>query len=181
MLYKAKHHLIKKCLLALYYSYVHTYINYTNIAWGNTHFTNLKKLHNREKHAIRIIHNKTKFKHTRHRFRKNKILNVYQLKIPNNVMFMYKIPTSVFRSRFQRPSHSYPTIFSEYNYSLPADNLRKSKFRISIRGSLLWNNFLTKSEESLQTMPLFKSKVKNKLLVLENEAKIFSAGQGQKF
>ena len=30
--YKAKHHLNKKCLLALCYSYVHTYINYTNIA-----------------------------------------------------------------------------------------------------------------------------------------------------
>ena len=32
LLYKAKHHLNRKCLLVLYYSYVHTYINYANIA-----------------------------------------------------------------------------------------------------------------------------------------------------
>ena len=177
LLYSPKHHLNKKCLLALYYSYVHTCINYENIVWGSTHFTNLKKLHSKQKHAIRVIHNKTKFEHTRHLFRKNKILNVYQLNRLNSVMLMHKISTktapSVFHSRFQRPSHSCPTNFSESNYSLPTHNLRKSKFRISIRGPLLWNNFLTKSERSLETMSLFKSKVKNKLLMLENEAKCF--------
>ena len=31
-------------LLALYYSYIQTYINYANIAWGSTCRTNLKKL-----------------------------------------------------------------------------------------------------------------------------------------
>ena len=66
-----------------------------------------------------------------------------------------------------------PLTFSESNYSLPAHNLRKSKFRISMRAPLLWNNFLSKSAKSLETMSLFKSKVKNNLLVLENEAKYF--------
>ena len=162
LLYKAKHHLNKKCLLSLYYFYVHTYINYANIAWGNTHFTNLKKRHSKQKHAIRIIYNKTKFEPIRHFFRKNKILNVHQLNILN-VMFMHKISTktapSGLHSRFQRPSHSYFTNFSESNYPLPTSNLRKSKFRISIRGSLLWSNFLTKTKNSLETMPLFNSKV----------------------
>ena len=46
-LHKAKHHLNKKCLLALYYSHVYTYINYASIALGSTHFTNLKKLHSK--------------------------------------------------------------------------------------------------------------------------------------
>ena len=43
LLYKAKHHLKKKCL-------------------------------------IRIVHNKVKFEHARHLFRKNKIFSIYQLK-----------------------------------------------------------------------------------------------------
>ena len=33
---------------------------------------------------------------------------------------------------------------------------------------LLWSNFLAKTEKSLETMPIFKSRVKNKLLALEN-------------
>ena len=63
-------------------------------------------------------------------------------------MFMQTISTktapAVFHRRFQRPSHSSPTNFSESNYSLSVHNLKKSKFRITIRGPLLWNNSLTK-------------------------------------
>ena len=50
-----------KCLLTLYYSYVQTYINYANKAWGSIHLTNLKKLHSKWKHAIYIAHKKDKF------------------------------------------------------------------------------------------------------------------------
>ena len=93
-------------------------------------------------------------------FSEKNILDAYQLNILNNVTFMQKISTktapSMFHSHFERPSHSYPTNVSESNYSLPAHNLRKSKFRISIRQLL---------EKSLETMSLFKSKVENKLLV----------------
>ena len=32
LLYKAKHYLEKRSLLLLYYSFIHTYINYRNIA-----------------------------------------------------------------------------------------------------------------------------------------------------
>ena len=70
---------------------VRTYMNYSNIAWGGTHFTNLKKVHEKQKHTIRIVHNKAKFEIMRHFFRKKKILNVYQLNILNNVMFMHRI------------------------------------------------------------------------------------------
>ena len=42
LLYKAKHCLNKRSLLVLYYSFIHTYINYGNIAWGSTNSTNLQ-------------------------------------------------------------------------------------------------------------------------------------------
>ena len=43
-LYKARPFLDKNYLLALYYSYIQTYINYASIAWGTTCRTNLKKI-----------------------------------------------------------------------------------------------------------------------------------------
>ena len=44
ILYKARTFLDRNALLSLYYSYIQTYINYANIAWGSTCKTKLKKL-----------------------------------------------------------------------------------------------------------------------------------------
>ena len=77
LLYKARPFLERNVLLALYYSYIQTYINYANIAWGSTCRTNLKKINSQQKHAIRIIFNKNKFAHTREIFKEQKILNIY--------------------------------------------------------------------------------------------------------
>ena len=44
LLYKARPFLERNALLALYYSYIQTYMNYANIAWDTTCRTNLKKL-----------------------------------------------------------------------------------------------------------------------------------------
>ena len=43
LMYRAKPFLDKESLLALYYSYIHSYLNYANLAWGSTYLTNLKK------------------------------------------------------------------------------------------------------------------------------------------
>ena len=39
LLYQGKHN----CLKQIYFAYIHTYLNYTNIAWASTHKTKLKK------------------------------------------------------------------------------------------------------------------------------------------
>ena len=44
LLYRAELFLDKNSLLTLYYSYIHTYLNYANLSWGSTNRTNLKKL-----------------------------------------------------------------------------------------------------------------------------------------
>ena len=81
LLYKAKQYLDKKCLKSLYFSYIHPYLNYANIAWASTSMTKLKKINSQQKHAIRIIHNKDKYAHTKELLRSDKILNVYQMNI----------------------------------------------------------------------------------------------------
>ena len=58
LLFRSKPYLTKKCLLSLYYSHNHTYISSTNIAWGSTFMSKLKKNNSQQKHAIRIIYNK---------------------------------------------------------------------------------------------------------------------------
>ena len=101
-------------LLALYYWYIQTYINYTNIAWGSTCRINLKKINSQQKHASHIIFNKNKFAHTRETFQEQKILNIYQLSILSNIVF-----------KFCKPSHPYPTNFSAHSFLVPTLKMKK--------------------------------------------------------
>ena len=102
-LYKAKHYLNKRSLLVLYYSFIHTYINYGNIALGSTNRTNLKRINSLQKHAIRI-----------------RQIRICQRAISRK------------QNKFCKPTHKYPTNFSTTNYStIPPFKLRKSKYRIS--------------------------------------------------
>ena len=78
-MYRAKPFLDKESLLALYYSYVDSYLNYANLARNSTYLTNMKKLRSQQKHAIRIVHNKTKFEHTKELFKSANLLNLYKL------------------------------------------------------------------------------------------------------
>ena len=75
--YKASDYLSKESLLSSYYAYIHTYINYANLAWVSTIRTNLKKIHIQQKHAIRLIFCEDKFSHTKELFVQNKFFNAY--------------------------------------------------------------------------------------------------------
>ena len=55
-LHKAKNVFSKGGLKTLYFSFVHSYLNYGNIVWGSTTRTKLKKLANKQKQAIRAIY-----------------------------------------------------------------------------------------------------------------------------
>ena len=53
LLHKAKNYL--KSMVSLYYSFIHSYLNYGNIAWCSTSMTKLKKLLSKQKQALRTI------------------------------------------------------------------------------------------------------------------------------
>ena len=57
LLYKAKPFLNRKSMINLYFSFIHTYINYGNIAWASTTKTKLKKIHSQQKQAIKTVFN----------------------------------------------------------------------------------------------------------------------------
>ena len=61
---------------------------------------------------------------------------------------------ALFLPKFQKPAHSYPTDFSNLNYVKPTSQLSRSKYRISIRGPVLWNEFLADSEKEIKNTSL---------------------------
>ena len=45
LLYRARQFLDKESHKAIYFSYIHSYLNHANIAWPSTYFTKLKTIH----------------------------------------------------------------------------------------------------------------------------------------
>ena len=59
------------------------------MAWGSTNQNKLKKLHNKQKHAARIICNEDRYSPSRPLMKKLNILNIYQLNIYQTLSFMF--------------------------------------------------------------------------------------------
>ena len=91
LIYKAKPYLNKDSLLAIYFSYIHSYINYANLVQGTTHRTYLRKINSQQKHALRLIHNQNRFYHSKELCEHCEIRSVYKLNLLNNAVFMHKI------------------------------------------------------------------------------------------
>ena len=83
-------------------------------------------------------------------------------------MHKVKIGTipSVFDNKFEVPYHSYPTRFSNINFTKRKLRLKKSRFRIFVRGPTIWKDFVDTEEKALGSALLFKTKVKSKLHTL---------------
>ena len=64
---------------------------------------------------------------------------------------MHRINTNsapiVFLDKLTKPSHLYPTRFSQLNYTNPTYKLSRCKYKISIRRPYTWNIYLTKKRK----------------------------------
>ena len=54
----------------------------------------------------------------------------------------------IFLTKFCKPSHPCPTNFSAHNFLVPTLKVKKSRYRVSIKGQLIWNNILTATEKT---------------------------------
>ena len=151
-------------MLCLYYSYIHSYLNYANTAWCSTNRTYPKKLQSQQTHAIRIIFHENKFAHTQEHVKENNILNIYQFNIFNSLLFLHRVKNrkapNVFLSKFLRPSHHHPTSFSQNNYITSSFKLIKSKYRITTCAPKLWNIILNMEEKLIAKPAIFKATIK---------------------
>ena len=64
-LYRAKQFLDETSLKSIYLSYIHSYMNHTNITWASTHCTKLKAISYKQKQAARILFDEDWFCHSR--------------------------------------------------------------------------------------------------------------------
>ena len=112
ILYKPKFLLNKYCLRNIYFSFIHSYLNYGNISWASTNHTKLAKLFRKQKQASRIIFNKDRTTHARSLMKELKTLNIYQLNIYQNLVFTFKIKNNlspcIFQNKFVAVDHKYP-------------------------------------------------------------------------
>ena len=115
LLHKAKYYLNKKSMVNLYYSFIHGYLNYGNIAWCSTSMTKLKKLLSKQKQALRTIPVPTSQSESRSKqiMRELCVLNIYQLNIYNVLNLMFKAKNGLipdaFQNKFNMISHDYFT------------------------------------------------------------------------
>ena len=136
------------------------------IEWCSTNRIYLKKLQSQQKHEI---FHEIKFAHTWEHFKENNTLDIYQLNIFNNLLFLHRVKNKktphILLSNL-RPSHHYPTTFSQNNYIVPSFKLTKSKYRITIRAPKL-RNIIFNIEEKLRKRWNFQGDYKD-LVLLEN-------------
>jgi len=100
LLYKSRPFLSFNNLKLLYFSFINSYLSYANIAWASTHKTKLSSLYKRQKLASRIIFYKDKRTHANPLLKQMNALNVYQINIYQNILFMLKHKLGIVPSRF---------------------------------------------------------------------------------
>ena len=156
LLCRAKQFLDETSLKTIYFSYIHSFLNYANIAWASTHFSKLKTISYKQKQAACIVSDEDQFQHINFMHR----LNIDDL-------------SKHFNNTFKKPDHEYPTKFLICNYSLKKHSLKSSKFAVSYRGQKLWNEFLSNEGKKIESQILFQKRLKSKLLDMENELSYF--------
>ena len=159
------------------FSYIHSFLNYANIAWASTHFTKLKTISYKHKQAARILFDEDRLCHSRPLLRRLNALNVYQINLFHHLDFLHRLSMDNlpknFNNTFKKPERKYPTKFSICNYRLKKHSLKSSKFGVSYRGPKLCNEFLSNEEKKIECQILFQKRVKSKLLDMENELSYF--------
>ena len=163
ILYKARLVLNEKCTKQLYFSFIHSYLNYANIAWGSTSKTNLKVLFRRQKHASRIIYFKDKLTHARPLMKSLNALNIFQLNIYQILLFMHKVKNnniiSLFKNSFSKTWNKYNTKATNTTFSKPFSKTKRGQYNITFRGPQLWNALVPKILHDM-SFDIFKLKIK---------------------
>ena len=177
ILYKSRKYLCKKDLTQLYYSFVHTYLNYANIAWGSTEKSKLQCLYRRQKHAIRLINFADRYTHSKPFFIEMKILNIYELNVFNVLCFMYlwknNLSLPIFKVLFsEKPINKYTLRNNKFMHE-PFCRTKFNQYGIAYRAPYLWNKVVLPNFDIFYTFPIFKHKLKNFILFSDDIIKFF--------
>ena len=136
ILYKSRDVLSKQCLKQLYFSFIHSYVNYANIAWASTSKSKLERLYRCQKHAACVIYHKGPYTHA----------SPFKLNIFIILCFMYKCKQNlnppVFLNIFTHRTKTKYAPRNEYSIQEPLCRTNFSQYCISYRGPYLWNKIV---------------------------------------
>ena len=167
ILFKASRYLNSKSMRSIYFALVHPYINSANIAWASTNKTYLNRILGKQKQAARLMSSNDISIPSRLLMKHLNILNVYQIKIPQHLLFMFKFQNSiipiVFNHIFSLIDHLYPIRLSGNSLKIWDFILKLARFTIAFRGPTIWNKFLTESEKGYTSIDIFKNTAKEKI------------------
>ena len=177
VLYRASHLLDFKNLLKIYFSFIHIYISYANIAWASTFKTKLQEILKKQKHAARITFHANRFDHSRPLLKEMKALNVYQINLIQTLKFMHKTKYGIyprfFLPKFREVDHQYPARFSQNSFYHKRSACKTTSFAITLRGPTIWRNFLSQHEKSIPHLLSFLKQIKFKLLNSNKETEFY--------
>ena len=177
VLYRASNLLDFRNLLKIYFSFIHIYISYANIAWASTFKTKLQEILKKQKHAARINFHANRFDHSRPLLKEMKALNVYQINLIQSLKFMhitkYGINPRIFLPKFREVDHQYPTGFSQNSFYYKRSTCKTTSFAITLRGPTIWNKFLRQHEKSIPHLLSFLKQIKFKLLNSNKEKEFY--------
>ena len=126
VLYKTIKLINSKCLRIISFFFIHSYINYANIAWVSINKTKLKINQDRFTHACPLP-------------KTLNALNVYQINLLPVLLFMHKIKTNssprIFIRQFQTINHKCATPYSRNNFKEPKVETNYAKYCIHARRS----------------------------------------------
>ena len=126
-----------ECTKQLYFSFIHSYLNYANIAWASTNKSKLKKILNKQKHASRIIYFKDKFTSAAPLMQNFNVLNIYQLNtIYQVLLFMHKVKNHNISKIFEK---CFKITFNKYNTKQGSFLAQKHQTKTSISRSTKQN------------------------------------------
>ena len=174
IMYKSRNLLSKRLMKQLYFSFIHSYLNYANIVWASNNKSNLISLYRHRKHAIRIIYDKDRFAHTKPLFKHAKILTVYEINqfliLPLIFNCKNRTVPFVFHNLYTLKPPSKYSLRTGNVLSIPLKRTKCGQFSIYFRGSYLWNKFLSQKTFicNLEWYPLFKNRLKEVIFSLNN-------------
>ena len=113
----------------------------------------LLKLNSRESEDTKTCSaNADRLDHLRPLLKEMKALNVYQINLIQTLKFMlktkYGINPEIFLPKFREVDHQYLKRFSENSFYYKRSACKTTSFAITIRGSTIWNRFLSQHEKS---------------------------------
>ena len=161
----------------MYFSFIHCHLNYANIAWASTYKSKLEGFYRHQKHAAPIINFKDRFTHAQPLIHNMKALNIFQIYLFHIIFFMFKykkkIAPPIFHNLFTPIPENKYNVRSRGKLTKSFYREKSTQFNIDCRRPHSWNELVHDNFRTLDSLPLFRNKMKEYILMFHDTEQHF--------